>query len=170
MSIVIVEIKALCSDPDRVRAFLQDNGARFVGEDHQVDTYFEVPDGRLKLREGSIENALIHYHRPDHAHPKRSDVNLYRTSRDSGLKDVLHASLKAWARVDKHREIWFIENVKFHLDRVANLGSFVEIEAISEDGTRSEHSLRDQCDAYMRALGIRPEDLLTSSYSDMLAS
>ena len=29
--------------------------ANFAGEDHQTDTYFNVPYGRLKLREGNIE-------------------------------------------------------------------------------------------------------------------
>jgi adenylate cyclase class IV len=33
--------------------------------DHQIDTYFNVEQGRLKLRKGNIENSLInHCHRP----------------------------------------------------------------------------------------------------------
>jgi adenylate cyclase class IV len=31
----------------------------FIGEDRQVDTYFNVANGRLKLREGTIEQSLI---------------------------------------------------------------------------------------------------------------
>ena len=56
-----VEIKAKCSDPKRVRNILESKGAEYRGLDHQIDTYFRVPNGRLKLREGNIENALIFY-------------------------------------------------------------------------------------------------------------
>ena len=64
---VIIEIKAHCSDLDRVRNVLSDAGARRIGLDHQIDTYFEVPQGRMKLRQGTIENNLIYYSRPDGA-------------------------------------------------------------------------------------------------------
>ena len=52
MGHVNIEIKARCSKPDRVRAFLRAAGADFKGIDHQIDTYFRVPTGRLKLRPG----------------------------------------------------------------------------------------------------------------------
>ncbi|NDC79066.1 MAG: adenylate cyclase, partial [Chitinophagia bacterium] len=54
-----VEIKARCGDPSGIRKFLLNQGADFIGTDHQRDTYFHVPTGRLKLRRGNIENALI---------------------------------------------------------------------------------------------------------------
>jgi predicted adenylyl cyclase CyaB len=170
MSIVIVEIKARCEDAARVRRYLKDRQARFVGEDHQIDTYFVVREGRLKLREGTIENTLIRYRRPDQEGPKRSDVELFRTAPDSGLKAVLLSALDVLTRVEKRREIWFIDNVKFHLDRVENLGSFVEIEAISDDGTASEEDLRAQCERHMAGIGVREEDLVTCSYSDLLSA
>lgn len=37
--------------------------------------------------------------------------------------------------VEKYRRILRIDDVKFHLDRVAALGSFVEIEATDHTGT-----------------------------------
>ncbi len=168
MGIVVIEIKARCDEPDRIRSILQSENARFVGEDHQVDTYFVVEEGRLKLREGEIENSLIYYNRPNHAGPKRSDVRLYRTGTDTGLKNVLETFLETLVVVDKAREIYFIDNVKFHIDRVTGLGSFVEIEAIDENGVRGEEDLRVQCDHFLDLFDIDDADLLTSSYSDML--
>ena len=41
-----VEIKARCSDVLSARQVLKGAGARFVGEDHQIDTYFRVENGR----------------------------------------------------------------------------------------------------------------------------
>ena len=70
--------------------------------------------------------------------------------------------------VDKRREIYFLDNVKVHLDTVAGLGTFVEIEAIDADGTRPLETLRAQCEELMRAFGIADDDLLALSYSDLL--
>ena len=70
-----IEIKANCSKPELLHEKLFELGADFIGTDHQIDTYFNVPDGRLKLREGNIENALIGYSRPDQPDAKRSEFN-----------------------------------------------------------------------------------------------
>ncbi len=169
MAVVNVEIKARCDDPGPIRAVLRERGARFVGEDHQIDTYFNVPRGRLKLREGAIEHALIFYERTNQSGPKRSDVWLYRPEADPALKALLTAALGVRIIVDKRREICFIDNVKFHIDRVEGLGAFVEIEAIDEDGSIGEEALRAQCEAYLRLFRISPEDLVALSYSDLLS-
>lgn len=168
MSFLNIEIKAVCRHPDAVKRYLERQGARFVGEDRQRDTYFRVPNGRLKLREGSIEYALIHYDRPDQDAPKASHVTLYEPERGSTLKELLTRALGILVVVDKRRAIYFIDNVKFHLDHVDGFGSFVEVEAIDEDGTIGEERLREQCDHYRRELSIAPDDLVARSYSDLL--
>ncbi len=163
---VNIEIKARCAQPDRIREILRGQGARFHGCDRQVDTYFRVPHGRLKLREGNIENALIFYERPDQKGPKRSDVLMFDTAPDSALKELLVRALGVTIVVDKEREIYFIDNVKFHIDRVQGLGSFVEIEAIGSDSNR-DHLLQ-QCREYLELFGITESDLVERSYSDLL--
>ncbi|MGD8415154.1 MAG: adenylate cyclase, partial [Candidatus Latescibacterota bacterium] len=92
------------------------NGARRVGLDQQIDTYFNVPAGRLKLRQGTIENNLILYHRPDVASPKRSDVRLYPTPDSEALRELLAEALGVRCVVDKRREIFFDGEVKLHVD------------------------------------------------------
>ncbi len=163
---VNLEIKARCANPEKIRAILRGRGARFDGTDHQIDTYFRVPEGRLKLREGNIENALIFYRRPDRKGPKRSDVIMAPTAPESALKDVLTRALGIAVVVDKTREIYFIGNVKFHIDQVRNLGSFVEIEAIGTDENREE--LLRQCREYLQSFGISDPELVEASYGDLL--
>ncbi len=166
-----VEIKARCADPENIRQLIQQKDPVFKGIDHQTDTYFKVRDGRLKLRQGSIENNLIFYNRANQAGPKASHVDLFAVNEASEtLKNILTKSLGVRWVVDKQREIYFIDNVKFHIDRVKNLGSFVEIEAIDSDGSRSEDMLREQCNFYIKYLGIKEDDLLTHSYSDLIAA
>jgi adenylate cyclase class 2 len=164
----IIEIKARTADHGRIRAVLRARGAHFVGLDHQVDTYFRVAAGRLKLREGAIENALIHYRREDQAGPKHSQVTLFANPPGSTLKGILRDALGVDVVVDKQREIYFLDNVKVHLDEVAGLGTFAEIEAIDGDGSRTLEALRVQCEELMAACGIVADDLLAVSYSDLL--
>ena len=163
-----VEIKARCEDHGAVRRALESVGARREGLDHQVDTYFRVPSGRFKLREGRIENSLIYYRRDNREGPKRSEVTLARVDPASGLGPALRAGLEVLVVVDKQREIWFADNVKLHLDDVVGLGRFVEIEAIDRDGSLGEVRLREQCEHFMDLLGIREGDLVDRSYSDLL--
>lgn len=163
-----IEIKARCEDPEKVRSVLKSLGADFKGMDHQIDTYFEVTKGRLKLREGNIERALIHYDRPNQEGPKQSDVTLCPIPEGVSPKEVLVRSHEVLAVVDKRRGIYFIDNVKFHVDEVEGLGSFVEIEAIDRTGAIGRERLMEQCQHYLRLLGINDVDLLAQSYSDML--
>lgn len=167
-----VEIKARCQQPVRIRQLLLARNARSVGTDHQIDTYLDLPPGkgRLKLREGNIEHNLIHYHRTDQAGPKRSEVTLYRPNPGSELKSILTNTLGILTVVDKRRQIFFIENVKFHIDEVTGLGSFVEIEAIDFDGSIGAEKLHEQCQYFMDLLEIKVEDLVEVSYSDLLLS
>jgi predicted adenylyl cyclase CyaB len=127
-----------------------------------------VPQGRLKLREGNIENSLVFYSRPNHAGPKQSDVTMSAVPADSDVKAVLAKALGAFVAVDKRREIYFVENVKVHLDRVEGLGEFVEVEAIGRQSDLVK--LREQCEGFLREFGISEGDLLEGSYSDMMLS
>jgi len=163
-----IEIKARTTQQDRIRALLQAHRADFRGTDHQVDSYFSCPRGRLKLRHGNIEHSLIFYQRPDQAGPKPSQVHLYHPQPGPALYELLTAAYGLHCEVRKAREIYFIDNVKFHLDQVEGLGHFVEIEAIDADGSLGEARLREQCSDYLELFGIAPTDLLERSYSDML--
>lgn len=164
-----VEIKARSRDPAASLRRLAALGADSRGEDHQVDTYFVVPEGRLKLRQGNMENSLIHYDRSDQPGPKDSHVTLYESSHASRLLDVLSAALEVLVVVDKRRQILWIDNVKFHVDNVSDLGSFVEIEAVDRTGDIGRDVLLKQCQIYMHELGILDSDLEARSYSDLLA-
>lgn len=168
MSITNIEIKARSNKQDAIRELLLKEGAEFRGTDHQTDTYFRVPEGRLKLREGNIENQLIHYRRANQEGPKQADVLLFPSVPGSGLKEILTAALGILVVVDKEREIYFIGNVKFHIDHVKGLGFFVEIEAIDKEGTIGREKLLEQCNHYLGLFGIREEELVPVSYSDML--
>jgi adenylate cyclase, class 2 len=168
MAYLNVEIKARCSNAERVRNYLLTNNADFKGTDFQTDTYFNVKNGRLKLREGNIENNLIYYERENQAGPKSSSFILTKIPDADKLKESLASADGIKVVVKKKREIYYIKNVKFHIDEVDGLGDFVEIEAGNIDVDLSKDELQQQCEFYMQQFDIEEKNLIEVSYSDML--
>lgn len=168
MSHINFEFKANTKKLEALETKLLELNPTFIGKDHQVDTYFNVSKGRLKLREGNIENSLIYYERNNVAGAKQSDVLLYNHSPQKSLKDLLVKVHGVKVIVNKKRKIYFIENVKFHFDIVENLGTYVEVEAIDSEGNISVEVLKKQCQKYAELFGINEDDYVSESYSDLL--
>jgi len=168
MRIKNYEFKARVDDLQLYEKKLLTLDPQFRGTDHQTDTYFNVKRGRLKLREGNIENALINYDREDIAGSKKSDVILYRHVPDIALKEILERQFGIRVVVRKIRKIYFAGNVKIHFDEVEGLGSFIEVEAIDEKGELTTDQLRTQCNNYLGFFGLTRDQLVDRSYSDLL--
>lgn len=163
-----IEFKAKAEDNTALEEKLLSLKPIYIGEDHQKDTYYDVNIGRLKLREGNIENALIWYQREDIAGAKQSDILLYKHSPDEALKKILLKMHGIKIVVDKIRRIYFVDNVKFHFDRVEGLGNFLEVEAIDSTGEIGIERLKQQCDFYINFFEIKANDFMKISYSDMM--
>jgi len=162
------EFKARAQNLNKLEQKLLELNPVFMGEDHQIDTYFNVKTGHLKMREGNIENALIYYERPDTANAKQSDIILYRHLPDSSLKDILIKVLGIKVVVYKIRKIYFIGNVKFHFDIVRELGTYFEVEAIDETGNTGPEELEEQCKFYFDYFDLSRSDYIKESYSDLI--
>ena len=165
------EIKARCENISLARDFLISHNASLKGIDYQKDTYFNVAQGRLKIREGLVENCIVYYERPDDLKPKKCsyDILQFETGNKEleSIKKILISALGVKITVEKKREIYFIGNIKFHLDTIEGLGNFLEIEAIGSDDNE-EKILPGQCERYLKELGIKNEDLIGVSYCDMM--
>lgn len=168
MEFLNIEIKARCNNAEAVRNYLLQNNADFRGTDFQTDTYFAVNNGRLKLREGNIENNLIYYERSNESGPKSSHFQLVKVEDAAGLKAALEKANGIKQVVKKKREIYYINNVKFHIDEVEGLGNFMEIEAGNVLINKTKEELQQQCNFYLKQFGIKEEDFIAVSYSDML--
>lgn len=168
MTIINFEFKARTNRLGELEKRLLKLNPTFIGLDHQTDTYYDVPQGRLKLREGNLENALIYYKRPDTPEAKKSNVMFYQHQPDVALKTTLVLALGIKVIVRKSRKIYFLDNVKFHFDTVKGLGTFIEVEAIDETGEKGIAVLQDQCRYYAGYFEISPEDFVSGSYSDLI--
>ena len=170
MPILNFEFKAKTIALEKLEKKFLELHPKFIGEDNQTDTYFNVSKGRLKLREGNIENALIYYERENTADAKQSDVLLYSHAPDKTLKEILIKVHGIKVIVEKKRRIYFIDNVKFHFDAIAELGTFIEVEAIDKDGSLGIEKLKEQADKYAKFFNILEEDFIALSYSDMIGA
>ena len=161
-----LELKARCADLASARQAVEQLSARDGGTEIQIDTYFHVAHGRLKLREIEGQAAfLIAYDRPDQDAARLSAYHLVPVPDAAGLKAALTAALGVRCQVRKRRQIYFWHNVRVHLDEVDGLGSFVELEAVlsfDEDERIAQAHLEELC----RVLGIAPADPVAGSYGD----
>jgi predicted adenylyl cyclase CyaB len=168
MNIKNYEFKARVDDLEKYESKLLTLNPELRGVDNQTDTYFNVKNGRLKLREGNIENSLINYNRENVADSKLSEVILYKHEPDKALKDILEIQLGIKTVVSKRRKIYFINNVKFHFDIVDNLGTFIEVEAIDNNNEFTVEQLKEQSEYYFNFFGLKKSDLIGKSYSDLI--
>lgn len=163
-----ITIKAYCYEPAEAESILLGLGADYIGQDVQTDVYYETAQGQLKHRQGVIENVLIHYNRVELGITMRTEVQLFLKNPSAATIASICEGKNIISQVKKVRKIFFLDNVKFHLDQVEGLGTFIEIEAIDLEGTIGLEVLRQQCAFYKDQLQIDDEDLVHNAYTDLL--
>jgi len=167
-----VELKARVRNLGDVRGRLAELGAEPAGTFRQVDVYFEVPKGRLKLREvkgeegGGVE--LVYYEREDVTGPRECHAFVLGIREPARFKGLLERVLKTGAVVKKVREIYRHQGTQIHLDRVKGLGAFVELERETPASHRAIREGRFELERLMEALGISPQSLEELSYGDLV--
>lgn len=165
-----IEIKARIESVEallpRARA-LADGPAELIVQD---DTFFAVPHGRLKLREfadGSAE--LIHYHRPDTEDAKASDYVRVPVPDPAALREALTRGCGQAGRVLKRRWLLLAGQTRIHLDRVEDLGDFIELEVVLGEA-HSDDQGRAVAEGLMHDLGLAHAPRLAGAYRDLLAA
>jgi predicted adenylyl cyclase CyaB len=163
-----VEIKARLRDPAALRravAAIADGPPTVLV---QHDTFFDVPRGRLKLRElGDGTAELISYLRDDVGGPRASRYLKAAVSDPAALAAVLGDALGPGGVVRKRRTLYRRGATRIHLDEVEDLGSFLELEvelAQDESAADGERAARE----LMAELGIAEQDLVAVAYVDLL--
>lgn len=167
MELKNVEFKARVTDLDIIEARLAVLEPILEGIYVQVDTYYNVPLGRVKLREYDDFSSLIYYNRVDGVDAKGSDVIYYKHEKNSALGAILELQFGVKVKVSKTRKVLRYKNVSIHLDSVDQLGTFVEVEACSI-GVEEGVDLKKQCDEFFALLELDDTDLVAVSYSDLL--
>ncbi len=163
-----IEIKARFPDREKGIALAKSLGASDEGTLHQIDTYFNVNRGRLKLREiDGVEFQLIYYERPDEHGPKTSRYEIVPVSDPQAFKAVLDHAIGIWKVVEKKRELFLLDEVRIHLDRVTGLGDFLEFEGVIQS-EEMRNATQAKVERLTHQFGLAPTDFVRGSYSDLI--
>jgi predicted adenylyl cyclase CyaB len=164
-----VEIKARVESLEAIlerAATLADEGPLEIQQD---DTFFACANGRLKLRELSPDyGELIFYRREDKSGPKESFYVRAVTSDPTTLRECLTLAHGQVGRVLKHRTLFLAGRTRLHVDRVAELGAFLEIEVVLQHDESVESGIREANDL-MNRLGIESTQLVEAAYIDLMS-
>jgi adenylate cyclase class IV len=163
-----VEFKAELRDPELARGALRAAGAVRAHGFEQTDTYFRIPDARLKKRETPGEpTEWIFYDREDRPLPKLSRFTIY--DEEQALARFGSRPLPVWVTVRKHRELWLLGSVRVHLDEVERLGRFLEIEALVSP-KQNVAACHKAIAVLRRGLGPALGEPISCGYADLLAA
>lgn len=131
-----LEIKVKLDNHKRIKKILSTNNIKLAEVLKQKDIYYKVKEGLLKLRIENGTRTLIYYNRNEKSKKRWSDYFLLDINTQNAEK-FLDNFLERIIEVKKVRELYLYNNTRIHLDKVDNLGYFLELE------TRVVKGLRD---------------------------
>lgn len=162
-----LEFKVRYDTIDNLLPKLQELEATHKDIIHQIDTYFNNPNGRLKLREteASDDGWLIYYERPNNKESRYSIYELCKIPEPTELKKILTLSLGVKTIVKKERSFWLYKNTRIHLDIVEGLGEFVELETVFQG--QSDKDATEEHQHVKTMLELNLADPIAVSYSEL---
>ena len=164
-----IELKVRHPEPLDTRGAAHALGAQHVWTQSQCDTYFAVPDARLKVREMPEHAEVILYRRPNDSGLRISNYLRLPVRDGAAARAMLGAVWPPHGVVRKVRELWLWENVRIHFDTVDTLGTFIELEGvIGPDADAS--CTRTRVDRVIEALGLGALDAVPGSYRDLVTA
>jgi predicted adenylyl cyclase CyaB len=165
-----IELKVVIDNPNQVQKILHKIGAKLKEHLYQVDTYFNCKEGRLKTREINHKNfQLIFYNRPNTENSKISDYKIIKLNKQElkEQKSYLEKNKGIKIKVIKKRELWIYKNTRIHLDKVNNLGNFLELETVVKN-QKTLQQLIIEHGQIIKLLGLVDYPVIGQSYSDLL--
>lgn len=131
----------------------------------QKDIYYKVNEGILKLRIENGNNTLIFYKRNENEKERWSNYSLIKMDGDS-IPEFLANFFEEIITVKKLRKLFMYKNTRIHLDEVALLGYFLELEAVV---TENEEKSKNEFEEIIKILDLDITQEIKCSYKDLLA-
>ena len=164
-----IEIKARLSNPAAAEAIairLSDFGPELI---HQEDVFFHAEAMRVKLRIFSPDcGELIRYERADTAEARLSQYSIAATSDPQSLLEILSKILGVAGIVKKERALYLAGQTRIHIDRVQDLGDFLELEVVLRPGQSAAEG-KVIAEGLLAEFGISAEQLIGEAYIDLLS-
>lgn len=179
MAMIEVEVKCPIDDPKEiVEKLVQKFGAKYVKTVFQKDVYFQHPsrnfaetDEALRLRT-SQEGVQLTYKGPkiDSLSKTREELSVYVDNFETILNIFQRIGIIPLAWVVKSREMFDINGrVVASIDRVQDLGNFLELESDIEDFNQVE-TKREELLSILDKLGLSRENTERRSYLELMVA
>ena len=128
-----LELKVKLDSHKEVKKLLKKIGADFVKTLNQKDIYYKINNGLLKLRIENGEQSIIKYLRNEKGKDRFSDYEVLHFSTGDTEK-FFKELFKIETAVEKKRKLYMYDNTRIHLDKVKELGIFLELETLVING------------------------------------
>uniref|UniRef100_A0AC35EXT9 CYTH domain-containing protein n=1 Tax=Panagrolaimus sp. PS1159 TaxID=55785 RepID=A0AC35EXT9_9BILA len=141
----------------------------------QFVSYFVSHNGRISLREFLDEPESTHADLLFYEIPETDDVTGLKISEFvkteildvKNLKECLQLSMGIRGSLKKTRYLFIHEQIRIHLDRVEDLGDFIEIEVRLNENENAVNGYQT-AEYFMAQLGILKDDFIEGAYIDKL--
>ena len=128
-----LELKIKATSHQSLKKILLQIGAESRGMLIQIDVYYSVPNGLLKLRIENGNESLIFYNRNENDKSRWSDFEVLKFTNGKG--EIFFSNLfDVEVIVKKERELFYYDDTRIHLDTVKFLGKFLELETLVING------------------------------------
>ena len=132
-----IERKFKINNYQEIKQKVFDIGAELKNKSSNKDIYFKVPQEventkylRIRIKNNETSGTLAYHEVVSDLETKEWETNISDAGITSELIEKLGFEIDAI--VDKARETFKMKNVEIVIDKVKNLGSFIEIEASNE--------------------------------------
>ena len=160
-----IESKLAHGDHDAVLTRAMSLGAGDEGFLTQTDYFYEVARGRLKLRVEDGRGTLIAYDREDRPEARESECFVSEVADPESMRTLLDSALDVGPSITKQRHLLLLRHTRIHLDEIADLGRFVELETVLDD-TESWNPHEEHAEV-VEALGLADAPRLAGAYVDL---
>lgn len=170
-----VEVKVR-ADHRQLKDALKEMGARPVGVEKQSDTYYNAPhrdfaetDEALRIRCVNGTSILTYKGKKLDAVSKTREEFETAVEGDEARSILLSLGFKQSGHVRKLREIFRYKDFIICLDKVNDLGEFVEVELMAESEPHSDIEFhRKRIFEFFQKLGIHESESIRESYLEMI--
>lgn len=147
-------------------------GFKYIKETHQIDTYYIVNEyyqskqTYLRIREDVINKTYsfdLHQIHSDIA-TKEYEIQMNKSNINTAKNIIEILGFNEKCKIDKERKIYKKEDIIIVIDKVKELGDFIEIEIQSEPSKENEEKLFN----IMNQLNLTKDDIISGiGYPDL---
>ncbi len=159
-----LELKIRVTSHQSLKKILEQIGAENKGMLNQKDVYYSIPNGLLKLRIENRYESLILYNRNENDKNRWSDFEVLQFANAKGEK-FFNNLFDVEVIIKKKRELFYYDDTRIHLDKVNNLGKFLELETRVIKG---KVDAKKRFEKIISLLKLDESKQIRKSYKDLL--